>query len=430
MKKYIISLCAVILSLCASAKSHTPWPRPTSGTFVNYTMAAYDYYDEWTEGLSIELCFSDDGKYVYFNNLFPKVSELNDVWHRGTVNGNTITLSMRDTVFYYDYYEDNNPIPLFLGIINESTIRDLVFQYDTTSGRIWIEDSKTNPQHFIMLFNLYEDIPSPWYYMAGYDMKPATTPKPGTIPATAIPQPYVYYKKDAANYPMPVQDTLWVDGNDYYFTRLCSPKGVLKGTRSGSTITFTDRQFIGQAEGYYLYVRGGKAPLEFNINAENILSLADPENYVLTTLSNGKSYDSTFVQRLTPYLGPVAATPSAPYELSLRYVADEEAYRFAFNLDAIDTEGNYLCIDSLSYRIFLDEDQYEFRAGLFNIDHHMLEIPFRFVDNYERAHSINWYNHGAILWLPEDLFHTIRVQAIYKVGTDIRTSEIQFIKVQ
>lgn len=440
MFKHLLLLGFFIFALAGYAQER---PQP-DGKLVHYTMSCGDYYsDGFVEGLAVDLVFSDDGEHIYISSLYPNV--MPNAWHTGTIKGNKLVISCDEICYYYDYYGTGNPYQLHIGefLFNERGaligIGDVELEMD--GDHIWLEDEYENPQHIIYVWDGDPTYPGCWAMSWCFDLKPAEQEvSETTIPATATSSDFIYYATDDDGYPFAKKGIVAVDGDDYYFTNLTQPAGVLKGTRSGNKVTLPGGQYLGRIDGYifkaggyesdfkkdeYGRISGEAKDVTFTVADDGSLNLDNTKkNGVAVVRADDVVYSFMTNNRVVPFTGDIVSTPKDPYEVSFRWVDDYQQYCFTFAMDNLDVNGQFLDPEKLGYYVYFDDEVYEFTPELFAIDEPMFFIPYGFVDNRDVSHELNWWSHGGKVWLSEDLFNMIGVQAVYNINGETYKSNV------
>lgn len=439
----------------APARVNGPSIAP-EGTPVYYEMSAWMSFEiglEYIEGMANTLYFAEDGKTVYLGSLFPANFYTNDLWSRGTIDGNALTIDSKSPVFtvdlgdgetdnlyvgevyFYEYYGD-----MYYGA------KDIVMVKD--GDHYYIDDDQLNPQRTFLLYmqDNYGDI-EPIDMMYCYDLKPYTgnTTKV-EVPATGTSADYIYYSLDTYGDKTAIKGTVVTDGDDYYFNYLIpgiSPVWA-KGTREGDKVTLKKGQFLTADMGYYLYFSGfaptsydnasgqykGEAcDVTFTIGADGTFSLDNPSSRFITALQNdGTQYDCVYEHRIVPYAGDVPLVPSKPYDVMLSpdYTGGE-GLTLDFNQTNLTEDGEYLNPECLGYYIYFDDEVVTFKKeqyGAISADE-MTLMPFGYTD----AYGYDFYSAGGWneIYLYDTTFEKVGVQAVYTVGDETCVSNIIYV---
>lgn len=444
MKKFILLLLTSIMALSASAViTETP-----EGTLKKYKMSGYwpMSSNSYMRDLSTEVVFADDGKTVYFHNLFPEAQIL-DGWHTGTVDGNKITISKDEICYEFTWGTMIIKYRVSEVEVSEGEFvnpTDLVLTMD--GDHIYFDDDPESPSRFIAFYQIdsqgtigYVD------YMLCLDLQPVEASETAvTIPDTAVKSDYIYYTYDYYYLRYAVKGSVAVDGDDYYFDNLTLVPGVVKGTRSGNKITVKNGQPIGNGSGFYLYaggirMDGGKddydnptgeaCDVTFTIDDDGRIVMDDADNIIFRVYKkDGTTYKFAYDDVIEPYAGDAPATPSDPYFVTLddTYLDYYNQYYFYFYVDNVDVKGKYMNPGKMGYYMYLDEDVYEFTKDMFHVEDDMTFIPYGYNDlgDYYGNHDINWEDNFGYIWLCEDMFSTVGVQSVYIVDGEKHVSNV------
>lgn len=220
-----------------------------------------------------------------------------------------------------------------------------------------------------------------------------------------------------------------IDGTDAYISGLSSsmPEAWVKGTVKDGKIVVPSGQYLGAYEGWFenydLYFVGygpeGIADVTFTIDADDNTLTAD--NWVLTNASAGavEPYE-VLTDVVLIHVEAKAAMPADPEVFA--FVDYDEKYEYGVvvvNVPIWDADDNYLSIDNLFYKIYVDEGgevrEYVFAADLYeNLDEDITEVPFTLNDGYDfMAEGTDIY---ISLNAPTLSYDRVGVQSIYRVG--------------
>lgn len=439
---------AALAAKRVSGPSITP-----AGTPVYYEMSAWMAFEmglEYIEGMANTLYFDEDGTTVYLGSLFPSNFLPNDLWAKGTIEGNQLTIDSKEPVFSVDMGDDDVE-NLYIGEVYFYEYygewyyggKDIVMTKD--GDHFYIDDDKNNPTRQFILYvqDAYGDV-EPIDLMYCYDLKPYTgNTEKAIAPESATVSDYIYYSLDTYGDKTAHKGSVAIDGDNYYLDFLIpniSP-AVVKGQRNGNTLTIPAGQFMTADMGYYLYF-SGFAPtsfdeangqylgepcdLTFTIGEDGTLTLDNPTKTFVTALQNdGQQYDCVYENSVVPYAGDVPAVPSKPtgVEWVADYVSGSGVY-FDFVQTNLSEEGEYLNPEKLGYYIYLDGEKYTFKRSLYGAiaEEEMTLMPFGYTD----AYGYDIYSAGTWneIYFYIDTFETLGVQAVYTVNGETRTSSI------
>ena len=220
-------------------------------------------------------------------------------------------------------------------------------------------------------------------------------------------------------------------GNDYYFMYL-DPQdstAVVKGTLADGKIRIHIPQYIGGGINveyiypgmYYTYIsdwgdevtamRPDPSQNEIIFNYDPATGVISNDGLIVFAYANGEMnpyghYKSSF----TPYVEK-PATPANPSIEEVYYDDYLGSYGMTFFAKAVDTEGNYIDVDKLTYRIYIDDQLYTFSTDKYrDITSDTTDIPFDFSD---RQFYYSW----------EDGYHWL---SIYDEGQESYGVQIVF----
>lgn len=251
-----------------------------------------------------------------------------------------------------------------------------------------------------------------------------------TPPAELVTEDYVVtarnYKNDAD-----VSAPLLVgfDGNDVYIQGLCTflPESWVKGTLSGSTVTFAYGQYFGiYGSTYEMYLNtlvGEDVVFDYDattgaLTAQNEFFLVDNDQYYFD------SYRGAVLTKVVEQ----AATPANPQITNLQN--SNYGWIVFFNVPLQDTEGNPLVASKLYYEIFTDVQE-EVNPLTFTPATHskltesMTIIPYGFTEDYDFYATQIYLND-----LYSESWNKIGIKSIYTGGGETHESEIQWFTIK
>jgi hypothetical protein len=219
-------------------------------------------------------------------------------------------------------------------------------------------------------------------------------------------------------------DKVFVKGISSYL-----PDAEIVGTRSGNQIVFDSGQYLGKFWDYELYFVGinnetGKVEdVTMTINAdENRLTT---DTWIATT--DGENFFEQYANVVITKPVEKAATPETP---TIDYVGKFSSYIYMeATIPIVDTEGNPLIVNNLSYQIYteINHEQQPFvlKAGedyYKNLTEDMTVIPYIFDDQYDIFSG----NTHIIYLNADDLadWNKVGIKAIYTAAGETHESEI------
>lgn len=404
------------------------------GTVKHYTMSAYVnsmFGIMYATGIASDISFTDDGSKVYFGNMFTGAFYPNEVWIPGNVStdGSSITVPHDYALAELEY--EGEMYTVFAGelILDESganvaDVKDIVFKKD--GDLIYLEDDEANPQRYVGVYDYEADGSiALWDFALLISYEPYEGEAEAVVlPEGAEPAEFLYYSY--VDFDRVIEKgQVYVDGNDVYMNRLAPGVDAwLKGTKDGNKVTFPAGQFLpGDFYFYYypFYVDGTTDESGYLIPfpSDAYVLDYDPETGIYSNLdatqysgisAEGDLYDYINQFEIKPYDGDKPAVPSDPYDLSIsdEYLSLFGEYFFSYMLDPLDVNGEYINPEYLSYYIYMDGDIYTLTPDVFtSLDEEMTLIPYGFTDG--------WSIVNGALFLTENLFNSLGVQAVYTV---------------
>lgn len=457
-----------VMAQSAKAGLHKSRPRKAEealirpkGTVKYYHMACVinDMMNGWLPLLNVanQIYFSEDGKTLYFGSLFPGRYYCDELWASGQVEGDVVKFDCSMPLLNVPYTDGDGDhmATLRMGELLVNAAGDPIGLQDlemTIDGeRYWVDYS--GGMRPVVLFNDNGDgTVDIWNTTYNMDIRPYdgnTTLV--ELPATAKVQEYIYRATDVYGNVFAEKGRVAVDGDTYYFDSLVPDATFrnhawVKGTRSGSTITLDNNQFIGSDISYYLYFDGFKSSkrdtdgqyigertkLQFNIDSEGVITLKNPNTtFACAFYVSGNQFEyPTFRHTLEPYSGDQLKRP-APAEnvkLNTKMLEKYGEVSVGFYVNNVSVDGEYLNPELLSYCIYLDEDLYTFRKSVYTyIDADaMTYIPIFYNDsgNYDIYRAMDDTN---VACLYEDMFNLLGVQIVYTVDGKRSLSDIVYV---
>lgn len=398
--------------------------------------------------------FGDGGK-VYFKNLLSQGSF--GTWIEGTISGSTITIQLPQTIgdsgYGYGYLAVKMEYDYDEQWYVQSANQTITLNYNASTGAI------TSPAELqsgdVIIGAIYDDDLT-WTGLGDWDI----TMTPVTDPLVEAPAGITteQYSLTADGYAGSLVNVGFA-GSDVYVQGIDKnlPDTWIKGTISGTKVTFNSGQYIGADEvaGYHQYLMAATVTQEYDDyygEYYNVYSLADGDitfdyDPSTKTLSNstpfllnaGKTdvyYLYAFDKAVMKPFTEVAATPATPINVSL-YEGGWDYYQsgygwseLSFDLQTLDTDGNYIMPEKMSYKLYtkvngevkpltLSWNDYQMQQ-----EETMTEIPYGYADGWD----IYSTNNNAMVYTyiigPEEY----GVQTIYRGAGEERTSEIAWVQ--
>lgn len=451
-----------LLSTASSLKKVASCDVKPEGRAVPYIMNGfYDtpYGMMQIIGFSNTVYFSEDGETVYIGSFLPRDFKTADFWAKGKLmrpatdrgqakivfDAEEVALTLNEDYGTYrfhlcEYYEEDRGWKY----------KDLVLNYDE-DGHIYIDDSETLPQrHLGLCMTDLDGNAYPYFEFRCVDLRPFDLSTEFTaVPASAQISEYVYTGTSSFSSTIAQKARVAVDGNDYYFDALLPEMGNvwIKGVRDGQRITLQNDQYLGNDIGYYLYYNGVER-LRYNelydnwdIDFTDVTMTVGSDGSISVDNGNrtfpgaytaeGYLYYYATDLRLTPYNGPIVASPEPPSEMELfDQYNNYGVFCLVFRLSNLKKDGTFLDPDCLGYRVWIDDEPYTFRKRDYpNIDRDMDVVPYGYTDRRGDEYAdivcrdINW----NVVNLREDMFDRIGVQSVYTVGNETLYSPILYV---
>lgn len=269
--------------------------------------------------------------------------------------------------------------------------------------------------------------------------------EPTVLPASATKSKYVLrYITDPEDSYLKIIDVA-KEGDDFYVESAMGKQNFwAKGTRSGDKVIFP-KQYLGIDTVNTYHVFYIPTQVEFNLNDQGLYEAAftpmDNLTYSYDPATGTMSTDSVF---LTNY-GKSILSPAFMYNKSVLTPWEDKAYKpqnpeitdveyydasfgvgtLKFVLETEDAEGHVLDAGKLFYKVYFGDENhpYTFTKDKYKkIGADMTEVPATYSDGYD--FSLNGTSHT--IYINEETFSDISVgiQAIYKGGDEVMTSEI------
>ena len=295
---------------------------PAEGETKYYNRAGTAFYynggSVYTEEQSgvVEIVETSDG-IVYIKD--PVTEFAQGSWVKGTKDGNTITISGAQPLYYVSTSEYAATLSLNWGTKNESGYTrgtgDITFTIDGNTitlqgssadniiGIFWDDDNS---------WQGYGDYNTVWTLNEGY-VPPSTDLV--ELPAGATVQEW--YAEGAGSKAVPSDAKVAFVDNDVYISGIFSdfPESWIKGTISGTTVTFESVQYLGKYSGTAdIWAIGSdeegnlKDSYTFTYDSEAQTLTLDAGQYLYANASTEKVYYLAYINALTLYAEKPAPT--------------------------------------------------------------------------------------------------------------------------
>ena len=388
----------------ASAESETYYT--SAGKFYLYGSNGWE--DQTSAMKSIEVIV--DGTDIYIAGLAYYVT---DAWIKGTLSGTTATFPASQQI------DDDADYPEWIsGSSDGQTVSDIVFEFDQEAGTLTSTTNYIGECAVESTFSLY-----------GYWTKPTFSknydgPQVVELPAGVELVEYSLTYETSSGSTGSGAAAVAVDGNDVYFKGFSTylPDALIKGTKSGNTITFPANQYLGSYAGYdsYLYV---EATFTYDAATDTYSST----DHVYSVLG-GKYYDANYFNPVLKGVVEKAATPANPAITAL--TDSQYGYYIVFNVPNVDTDGDGLVASKLFYEIYTDTEHDVQPLTFTSATHSKLTedltiIPFGFTEGYDFYDTQIYLN---------DLYsadwNKIGIKSIYTGGGETNETEIQWFDIK
>ena len=434
------------------------------GTLVNYVRSGDAYvptmfgsvYHTEVSGAVGAVVFAADNK-VYFKDIVSQTKS--GTWIVGTLNGNTITIELPQTV--WDSGEDYcvEVAKMSFDEEDETYVRaanqTVVLNYHAETGAITTPKGRLTSGNDIIGLSYDDDMT--WAGSGDWNITfEKITDELVEAPEGLTTEPY---SLTADSYTGSLVN-VGFSGNDVYVQGIDVnlPNTWVKGTLSGNKVTFKSGQYVGADEvaGCHQYLMAANAETkydsfleeyytEYSLSDDDITFDYDPATktfsnsnaFVLNAGMSDINYLSAFDKATMAPFTEVAATPAAPevelYETGYDYYTGGYGWgSIYFDLKTADVDGNYIMPEKTSYKLWVRVNGEEKPLSLSWYDYinqkeeTMDEIPHNYQDDWDIGNTdgqkyIYYYVVG-----PE----AYGIQAIYRGAGEERVSEISWAEVE
>ena len=372
------------------------------GTFKASASSGWVDYTEKMATVTVAISGSD----IFIKGLaywFP------DGWIQGTISGGTATFASGQFIG-----EDEYGAEYIVGSDDGSTVSDnIVFTYDATEGVL------TSTTKFIVESGAADEISAYCYWVSPVFSKTKPAEPEVVVPPTGLTaEEYTivyqdYDKEDASGYV-----NVGFDGSDVYIQGLCSylPEAWVKGTLSGTTVTFEGTQFYGiYGSSYKMFLQDDDVVFAYDAASQTFSAEGVVYNYT------GSQYADYYTNPVITKVVEVAGTPATPTITEIRSTTSGDAVEFS--IPTVDTKGNPMSSSKLSFQFFTDIEQtvapLTFSAEDYeNLEEALTVIPYGFTENWD------FYDGTIYLNMEHDAWNKLGIQSIYTGGGEENKSEI------
>lgn len=403
-------------------------------------MDYYGYYE--SEGLAAEVVFGDNND-VYFNDILAGWGMPSYV--KGVLQDGKITMSLPQTVDDYGWYAIN------LCVLKQ--VDDEEYEYDPSISSVEFSYDAANRS---MELNLPGD---PGQYLLGY----IYTDDESWTNYGDFTQKYTVFDQEITSLPEGLETEVYML-NDGYFGHPVKvaltdsklymegfstslPNGVIYADVKGDVASIPQDQIIGALYGYFIYTKvlvmnkgnqfqlaPANAVYSLKIDAANkTITSADPDDILCL---NGSLTDILYLDVFQDFSLKVqdsfAGTPENPYGLLLddSYL-DYGINIFVFTIPNFSTDGLVLHNEDLYYRVYVDDDLFEFEYDPYyyeypDVEGVMSDVPF----NFDNGMDIYWSTEAErVVYLYFEGMTTLGVQSVYKYDGKETSSDIVTLNV-
>lgn len=233
---------------------------------------------------------------------------------------------------------------------------------------------------------------------------------------------------------------LAIDGDDVYlgnFTDSYFTDGWIRGKKNGNKVVFPSKQYMGVASHFAIYFMG--ATIETDEDGESYYALSDDITFTFDDQQKTLSSDGTmvlnawtesvrvgesFMQPKFQYLNDEAAKPATP-NLGRSYVAYNENLGYgqiAVAVPCVDTEGNNLNVDKITFKFFIDGNEYTFTPEKDYTSEVITDIPYTYSCYAVKAYIPGYYR----IYTTAPFENYYAVQSYYHNGNTVTASDMAY----
>lgn len=215
-----------------------------------------------------------------------------------------------------------------------------------------------------------------------------------------------------------------VDGSDIYVKGISDylPDNEIKGTLAGNVVTFA-AQTVGNYGNYFTVNFLQNETVSFTYDAEAQKFTSTGEMYTWFQYGGKAYYDAYYKDAVWKKVKEMAGTPATPVITALRE-SEQYGWIVEFNVPVVDTEGNGMVSDKLSFQFFTDINKdvqplvFTTAAHMY-LDADMTVVPYNFTDDYDFEKGMIYLNEDY-----SDQWNKLGLQSIYTGGGETHESEV------
>lgn len=432
--------------------------KTPDGEYKVYTRSGSSYCNwGWEAGIAdqssmmAEIVFADDNV-VYFRNPICYVN--NDVWVKGTIDGDRITLPAGSPLSYDQWNDDY--LCIYKATINEKILEtDIIgaaareegdIIYILNGNTVSLEESDSSLG--IGAFHS-EAFDWEWAFVDVETVYTQTSLSPVEAPAdmTLFTASLVGLNPDHVALDLDnLVGTLvnvGVDGDNLYIQGALStsPEAWIKGAVSNGKATFENGTFVTLQNGYPVYFTPCSASCEempwgafytyiptessisFDWDAEK-KSLTNPSSdFLFSTAVNSSVNMGSWIAPRIKEFNDGAATPKTPAitDAAIHQETEESYIAIAIRTSIFDVEDSMMDASQLYYRVYVDDEPFTFDPSVYTTLSEPMElVPLTFTDNDFFISFGNYQN----FYLFDDSVKTVGVQLVYMGGDTETRSDI------
>ncbi len=369
--------------------------------------------------------FVNNGDYGYYVSMTIPATD---------VDGNELFTSMLSYQLFYEMDGEQHPFVFTTDKYEELTEDMEIIPYNFTDD--W-DIGKAGWQVYLNDDNVtsWDKVGVKSIYTAGGETRESEmfwyTIKSGEEPADIKEGEYTNKYTDLSGNEGSGFVNIRVDGDKIYVSGISGylPDNEIVGTIDGNIVKFS-AQTVGTYAGFAIkFLQNETVTFTYDADADQFTS-AD-ELYTWFTYSDVKSYYEVY------YKAPVwtkvvemAGTPATPEIDNLYESSSGYGWIVTFNVPTVDTEGNGMVSDKLSYKFFTDIN-HDVQPLVFkaenhdNIDADLTVIPFNFTDNWDFETGKIYLNGDY----SED-WNKLGIQSVYTGGGETHESEVSWYDIK
>lgn len=395
----------------------SPVTPPEDLETENYVLQGTFRDNSGVQTLNNAVLVGFDGKDVYISGLSYYMG--NDGWVKGTLSEDGKSVSFQSPQYYGQAYDVDLYfiVNYYIDDDNDTYPTVVTLEYDAEKGEFIF------PEYFYLLEGS-EPVNSWACYGYSYDL---TLTKGEVVEPELVEVPEgvdhveglmkATIEDEDGDYDISVPVFVAVDGSDVYLKGLSDnfPDSWVKGTLSGTTVTFEPNQYVGSYFGYAFYF-GNTEPVVFEYDSNNASFTCDGYEIYYSGEAYEVYKDVTIVK-----IAEVACVPADPefYEVSL----DGEYPYISYYAPIVGTKGENMTTGKLYVRFFYEVDgtvsQIVFTPELYEyLDESMTEVLYGFTDDYDFYTGTVYLNMDLSDWT------RIGIQTVYYGGGETNVSNV------